>query len=112
MSPRKGEKGSGRPRLPRPEPAPEASLDEPREVMTLREVAEYLNCHYSTVLRLLRDGDFPAFRLGGGGDYRCRRFDLEKWIEKQVRPTGNGPKARKQKPAAKKPAPHKRRSRK
>jgi excisionase family DNA binding protein len=82
VGPRKGEKGSGRPHLPRPEPAPEASLDEPREVMTLREVAEYLNCHYSTVLRLLRDGDFPAFRLVGGGELpmptlRPREVDRE-----------------------------------
>jgi hypothetical protein len=41
------------------------------------------------------------------------RSDLEKWIaEKQVRPAGSGPKASKQKSAAKKPAPRKGRSRK
>ena len=86
MSPQKRRKGPGRPRLLRPEPEPEASLDE-SEMMTLADVAEYLNCHYSTAIRLVRNGDFPAFRLGGSGDYRCRRSDLEKWIaERQAEP--------------------------
>jgi excisionase family DNA binding protein len=59
-----------------PEPEP------PGEIMTMREVADYLHCHYSTLHRLVRQGGlFPVFRLGG--DYRCRRADLEKWIAQQ-----------------------------
>ena len=77
--------------------------------MTVREVASYLNCHYMTVYKLVRSEDLPAFRLGS--DWRFRRSDLEKWIaEKQVRPAGSGPKARKQKSAAEKLAPRKGRS--
>jgi len=53
------------------------------EVMTLQQVAKYLNCHYSTAFRLVHSGTLPAFRLGG--DWRFRRSDIEKWIaDRQV----------------------------
>jgi excisionase family DNA binding protein len=81
--PQKGKKDSGR----QPEIAGSSPGDE-SEVMTLREVAAYLNCHYSTAFRLVHSGDFPAFRVGG--DWRFRRVDLDKWIaDRQVRPSGN-----------------------
>jgi excisionase family DNA binding protein len=50
----------------------------PGPIMTVRDVAAYLNCHYSTVYRLLRSGAIPGFRLGG--DWRFRREDLDRWI--------------------------------
>jgi len=77
--------------------------------MTLHQIAEYLNCSYATVLLLVMRHGLSIFRVGGAGDgWRVRRDDLEKWIaEKQFRRAGSGPKARKQKPAAKKPAPRK-----
>jgi excisionase family DNA binding protein len=46
-------------------------------MMTLPEVAEYLNGYYTTVLRLVHRGAISAFRLGGS---RCRRADIEQWI--------------------------------
>jgi excisionase family DNA binding protein len=49
--------------------------------MALREVAEYLGCSKVTVYRLLKHGEFPAFRLGG--DWRFRRSDIDKWIAQQ-----------------------------
>lgn len=52
--------------------------DEQSKVMTLAEVADYLNCHYGTIYRLVRGGDLPAFRLGGS--WRFMRSDLEQWI--------------------------------
>jgi excisionase family DNA binding protein len=57
-----------------------AGLDE-AEIMTIPQVAEYLNCHYSTVLRILKARKLPGFRLGG--DWRFRRSDLERWISGQ-----------------------------
>jgi excisionase family DNA binding protein len=48
-------------------------------MMTLHEVAEYLNCHYGTIYRLVRAGDFLAFRLGGS--WRVLRSEIEKWIQ-------------------------------
>jgi excisionase family DNA binding protein len=49
------------------------------EIMTMQEVADYLNCHYATVYRLVHQGVFPIFRLGS--DYRLRRVDIDRWIE-------------------------------
>lgn len=48
------------------------------EMMTVQEVAEYLDCHPYTVHRLLRQHEIPGFRLGG--DWRLRRSDIDKWI--------------------------------
>ena len=56
----------------------ELSPDDQSKVMTIAEVADYLNCHYGTVYRLVRGGDLPAFRLGGS--WRFLRSDLEQWI--------------------------------
>jgi excisionase family DNA binding protein len=89
-------KGAGRPRAKRSPTVPPAELES--DMMTLDEVAEYLNCSYATVLlRVMRNG-LLVFRLGDAGDgWWVRRSDLEKWIaENQVRPAGSGPKARKQ----------------
>jgi excisionase family DNA binding protein len=47
-------------------------------IMTVRDVAAYLGCHFTTVYRLLRSGKLPGFRLGG--DWRFRREDLDRWI--------------------------------
>jgi excisionase family DNA binding protein len=87
VSPRKGKKRLVARRLPRPEPEPEASLNE-SEMMTLREAAEYLNCHYSTVLRLAHRGEIPGFRVGGG--WRVSRSEMDRWIvARQVQPPEN-----------------------
>jgi excisionase family DNA binding protein len=51
------------------------------EIMTLRGVADYLNCSPSTVFRLVHQAGLPAFRVGT--DWRIRRADLEKWIARQ-----------------------------
>ena len=48
------------------------------DIMTLREVAEYLGCSKFTVYNLVKHGEFPAFRLGR--DWRLRRSDIDKWI--------------------------------
>ena len=72
----------GRPRRTLKSEAPAAE----REVMTLREAADYLNCHRTTLYRMVKQGDIPAFRLGGS--WRFRRPDIEDWIASlTVRPT-------------------------
>ncbi len=55
------------------------------EVMTLPEVATYLQCHPTTVYRMVKAGDLPAFRLGG--DWRFLRSDVDRWITgKEIQP--------------------------
>ena len=54
-------------------------------MMTVSSVAAYLRCHSSTVYRLLKRGQLPAFRFGG--DWRFLRSEVDKWVtERQVRP--------------------------
>jgi excisionase family DNA binding protein len=52
-----------------------------RELMTTREVLQYLRVTPRTVYRLIRDGDLPAVRMGGR--WRFRRTDIEAWLERQ-----------------------------
>jgi len=75
-------KGPERTRSPKPEPKPGVGRDD-RELMTASEAADYLNCHYSTVYRLIHKGGLPVLKLGG--DWRVRRDDLEKWIAERTK---------------------------
>jgi excisionase family DNA binding protein len=51
--------------------------DEP-EIMTVEQVAAMLSVHPSTVYRLLKKHEIPAFKLGS--DWRFSRERLERWI--------------------------------
>lgn len=50
-------------------------------LMTVKDLADYLNVHPSTIYRLLRQGKLPAFKIGS--DWRFRRLDIERWIRDQ-----------------------------
>ena len=56
-------------------------MDRPDPIMTVDEVAEYLNLHPLTVRRLARDGEIPAFKVGR--QWRIKRELLDKWIADQ-----------------------------
>ena len=51
------------------------------DIMTIREVAEYLKLKEKTTYRLVSERELPGFKVGGS--WRFKRQDLEKWIEKQ-----------------------------
>ena len=53
-------------------------MDEPREVMTPKQVAEYLQLHPMTVYRFIRQGKIPAAKIGGR--YRIKRDSAEKLL--------------------------------
>jgi excisionase family DNA binding protein len=75
MSPRKGKKAIGR------QPTPSGlSPDAESNVMTLRDVAEYLHCSYSTAFKLARQGEIPSFRLGA--NWRFLKPEIDEWIAK------------------------------
>src|SRR5690348_5082414 len=76
------------------------------DIMTVGEVADYLNCHYSTIYRLLRNGALPAFRIGGA--WRFRRAAIESWIKERSGVSENAPKSEKPGPRKRAQAPAKR----
>jgi len=51
------------------------------EILTLKEVAAYLQLTEKTAYRLAADKKLPGFKVGGS--WRFKRIDLEAWIEKQ-----------------------------
>ncbi len=65
-----------------------------KEILTAKEVAEYLNIHPLTVHKYAREGKIPAFKLGM--DWRFHRKFIERWIkEKSVYNANNGKERRK-----------------
>lgn len=48
-------------------------------VMSVRECADYLQVHPSTVYRLLKRGTIPGFRVGS--DWRFRKADMDAWLQ-------------------------------
>lgn len=52
------------------------------EVITLKEVAEFLKVHERTVYRLAAKGEIPAFKVAN--TWRFRRLDIERWIDQQT----------------------------
>jgi excisionase family DNA binding protein len=50
----------------------------PSRIMTVAEVAKYLRVHRSTLCRLVRQHQFPAFKIGS--DYRFERDAIAKWM--------------------------------
>ena len=53
-----------------------------KEILTTKEVAEYLNIHPLTVHRYAREGKIPAFKIGT--DWRFHKKYLEKWIKQKL----------------------------
>lgn len=56
------------------------------EILTLKEVAEYLKLAEKTTYRLAQKGQLPGFKVGGS--WRFKREDIENWIEQQKTKTG------------------------
>jgi excisionase family DNA binding protein len=51
------------------------------EILTLREIADYLKLTERTLYRLTQDGTLPGFKVGNSWRFRVR--DIEAWIEAQ-----------------------------
>jgi excisionase family DNA binding protein len=51
-------------------------MDKPGPIMTIDEVAEYLDLHPLTVRRLARDGESPAFKVSQ--QWRVKRAILDR----------------------------------
>ena len=53
----------------------------PDEVLTVRELAEYLRANRATIYRLVRAHQIPAFRIGS--DWRFNREHIDEWRRAQ-----------------------------
>ncbi|MEP4548447.1 MAG: helix-turn-helix domain-containing protein [Saccharospirillum sp.] len=51
------------------------------QILTLKEVAEYLKLADKTAYRLAAEDKLPGFKVGGS--WRFKQEDIEKWIEDQ-----------------------------
>lgn len=56
------------------------------KIMTVEEVSEFLQVHPSTVYRLLKRHDIPAFKLGS--DWRFNQESIERWIKQREEANG------------------------
>lgn len=56
-----------------------------KEILTTKEVADYLSLHPLTVHRYAREGKIPAFKIGT--DWRFHRKYIEKWIKQKLDPS-------------------------
>lgn len=57
------------------------------EILTLKEVAEYLKLAEKTAYRLAAEGKLPGFKVGGS--WRFKESDIESWIEEKKNRNAN-----------------------
>jgi len=53
--------------------------DKEEKLMTVKEVAEYLQLDEHTVYRMARKGEIPAYKIAG--QWRFKKKLIEKWLE-------------------------------
>jgi excisionase family DNA binding protein len=61
------------------------SLSDVAQVLTVQDLAHYLKVHPSTIYRLLKTGQLPAFKVGS--DWRFNVEDIDHWrVEHETKP--------------------------
>jgi excisionase family DNA binding protein len=53
-----------------------------KKVLTIKEVADYLGVHASTVYKYAQQGTIPAFKIGS--DWRFSQKHIDNWIDKEM----------------------------
>ena len=56
-------------------------MNKPDPIMTIDEVAEYVNLHPLTIRRFAREGRIPVFKAGW--QWRVKRELLDRWLEQE-----------------------------
>lgn len=51
------------------------------QILTLKEVADYLKLAEKTAYKLAAAGKLPGFKVGGS--WRFKQTDIDQWIEEQ-----------------------------
>lgn len=52
------------------------------DILTIKEVSEYLKLAEKTTYRLAAEGKIPAFKVGGS--WRFRKSEIDNWINEQA----------------------------
>jgi excisionase family DNA binding protein len=61
-----------------------SNVESQTRVMTVKEVSDYLHVHPSTIYRLIKRRQIPAFRIGS--DWRFNVETIDKWrTQKEVK---------------------------
>ncbi|MBV8359892.1 MAG: helix-turn-helix domain-containing protein [Deltaproteobacteria bacterium] len=61
------------------------SLSDITPVLTVRDLSSYLRVHPSTIYRLLKTGQLPAFKVGS--DWRFNVEEIDRWrVEREKMP--------------------------
>jgi len=61
-----------------------ASLAEEQSFLTPKEVSDFLRVSTQTVLRWIKEGKLPAYKVGRV--WRISKVDLDKWLNQQRTP--------------------------
>jgi len=56
------------------------------DIMTIKEVADYLKLKEKTAYKLVAEGKIPGFKVGG--PWRFKKSEIEKWIEERSQEGG------------------------
>lgn len=56
------------------------------DILTIKQVAQYLQVNERTIYRLAAANSIPAFKVGGS--WRFRKADIEHWIANQSKARG------------------------
>jgi len=52
------------------------------EVLTVKEVADLLKLHQTTVYKMIKSGELPAFKIGS--DWRFHRSQIAEWLKSRT----------------------------
>ena len=61
-------------------------IDDSHELLSPKQVAEYLGMHINSIYRIIGSGQLRAYNLSSGRDktfYRIKRGDLENYLEER-----------------------------
>ena len=49
-----------------------------KQVLTVKDIAEYLDVHPMTIYKYVKEGKIPAFKIGAS--WRIKKDSIQKWI--------------------------------
>ena len=52
------------------------------DIMTIKELSEYLKLKEKTAYKLVADGTIPGFKVGGA--WRFRKTEIDKWTTEEA----------------------------